>query len=166
MSIQQIRKSVLIAAGIVALGAAGLVAGRLSAGAIPGHGRGDSVMRMFHHMAEALDLSDDQEARIKDVLKAHAPEIEAQMKASSAARRGLHPAALADPADESAIRAAAQKLGSVQADSALLFSRIRKEVDPVLTDAQRKKLHEVRERARSRADAAVKSFQSFLESQS
>ena len=166
MSIQQIRKSALIAVGIAALGAAGLLAGRISAGAIPGHDRGDPVLRMFHHLSDALDLTDDQEDRIKDVLKGHAAEIEAQMKASAAARRALHQTAMADPTEESAIRAAAQKLGSVQADSALLFSRIRKEVEPILTSDQRTKLHEFRERAKNRSEAAVKSLQSFLESKS
>ena len=166
MSIQQIRKSVLIAVGIAALGVAGLLAGRLSAGVMPGHSHGDPIMRVFHHLSDALDLTDDQEDRIKEVLKGHAAEIEAQMKASAAARRGLHQSALVEPSDESAIRAAAQKLGSVQGDSALLFARIRKEVEPILTKEQRVKLHEVRERARSKSEATVKSFQSFLESKS
>ncbi|HKF44524.1 MAG TPA: Spy/CpxP family protein refolding chaperone [Thermoanaerobaculia bacterium] len=162
MSIQQIRKSVLIAAGIVVLGIAGLVAGRLSAGAFPGHGKGDPAFRMFHHMAEALDLTDDQKAKIKEVLKAHAAEIEAQMRASATARRALHQATLADSTDESAIRAAAQSLGAVQGDSALLIAKVRKEVDPILTDDQKTKLRQLRENARSRSDSTIKSFESFL----
>jgi len=166
VSIQQIRKSVLIAFGLVALGIAGLLAGRISAGAMPGQGHRDSAMRMFRRMSEALDLSDDQKTRIKGVLKAHAPEIETHMKALSDARKSLHQAALSDAPDESAIRAAAQSLGWVQGDGALLFAKIRAEVDPILSDDQRGKLRQFRDRAKGRGDSAIKSFEAFLESKS
>ena len=166
MSIRQIRRSVLIAAGVVALGLAGLLAGRVSAGAMNAHGRGDFAFRMFRHMARALDLTDDQKAKIKDVLKAHAAEVEAQMKASGSARRALHQAVLADPIDETAIRAAATALGSVEGNGAVLFAKIRLEVDPILTDVQRGKVRQLRDKARGRADSAVKSFEALLESRS
>ena len=166
MTIGQIRRSVLIAGGIVALGAAGLLAGRFSAGAIAGHGHRDFAVRMFRHVARTLDLSDGQKTRIKEILKAHAAEIEAQMKASGAARRALHQAVLAEPADEAAIRSAAGRLGSVQGDAALLFARIRSELDPILTDEQRARIRQLRERARGRTDSAVKSFEAFLEERS
>jgi Spy/CpxP family protein refolding chaperone len=113
-------------------------------------------------MARALDLSDDQKTRIKAVLKTHAAEIEAQMKASSSARRALHQAVLAQPIDANAIRTAAAGLGSVEGDGAVLFAKIRTEVEPILTDAQRAKIQQLRERVRDRGDAAVKSFESFL----
>ena len=165
MSIQQIRKSVLIAVGLAALGVAGLLAGRLSAGAMPG-GHRNSAMRMFRHMSEALDLSDDQKTRIKGVLKAHSTEIETHMKALSDARKALHQAALSDAPDESAIRSAAQSLGWIQGDGALLFAKIRAEVDPILSDDQRGKLRQLRDRAKGRADSSIKSFEAFLESKS
>jgi len=166
VSIQQIRKSVLIAAGLLALGVAGLLAGRLSAGAMPGEGHRISAARMFRRMSEELDLSDDQKTRIKGVLKSHSTEIETHMKALSDARRALHQAALSGAPDESVIRTAAQSLGWVQGDGALLFAKIRAEVDPILTDDQRGKLRQLRERAKGRADSAIKSFEAFLESKS
>jgi Spy/CpxP family protein refolding chaperone len=166
VTIRQVRKSFLIAAGVAALAALGLVAGRISAGAMPGGGHRDFALRMFSHMSRALELSEDQKARVKDILRAHAAEIEAQMKASGAARRALHQSVLAQPPDEDAIRSAARQLGSVQGDSAVLFSKIRAEVDPVLTDAQREKVRQFRDRAKSRTDSAVKSFEAFLEERS
>jgi Spy/CpxP family protein refolding chaperone len=166
VTIRQVQRSILIAAGIVALAAAGLLAGRLSAGAMPGRGHRDFALHMFGRMSRALDLSDDQKARIKEILKGHAAEIEAQLKSSGAARRALHQAVLAQPADEAAIRAAARELGSVQGDGAVLFAKIRSEMDPVLTDAQREKVRQFRDRAKSRADSAVKSFEAFLEERS
>lgn len=161
MSIQRIRKSFLMGAGVVALATAGLLAGRLSAGAFP-RGHADFAPRIFGRIARALDLSDDQKSRIKEILKAHAAEIEAQMKSSAAARRALHQAVLDQPSDESAIRAAALELGQVQGDNAVLFAKIRTEIQPVLTDGQRAKIQQLRERVRNHADSAIKSFEAFL----
>ncbi len=162
MTIQRIRKSVLAGAGILALAAGGLVAGRLSARAFPQRAHSEFAPRVFARIARALDLSDDQKSQIKAVLKTHAAEIEAQMKASSSARRALHQAVLTQPIDENAIRTAAATLGSVESDGAVLFAKIRTEVEPILTVAQRAKIQQFRERVRDRGDAAVKSFEAFL----
>jgi protein CpxP len=162
VSIQQFRKSVLIGAGIAVLGVAGLAAGRLSAGAFPRGAHSDFGPRVFGRIARALDLSDDQKNQIKAILKTHALEIEAQMKASASARRAVHDAVLAQPPDETAIRAAAQKLGQVHGDGAVLFAKIRTEVQPILTDEQRAKIQTFRERMRDRSESGVKSFEAFL----
>jgi protein CpxP len=165
LTIQQIRKSVLAGAGIAVLAAAGLVAGRLSAGAFPGsvgHPRSGFAPRVFARIARALDLSDDQKSQIKAILKAHASEIEAQIRASAAARSAVHDAVLAQPPDEAAIRAAAQNFGQVHADGAVLFAKVRAEIQPILTEPQRAKIQRFRERMGGRAEAAVKSFEAFL----
>ena len=162
MSIQQIRKSVLAGAGIAVLGVAGLVAGRLSAGAFPPGAHSDFGPRTFSRIARALDLSDDQKSQVKAVLKTHASEIETQIKASATARRAVHAAVLAQPLDEAAIRAAAQTLGQVHADGAVLFAKIRAEVQPILTEEQRAKIQKLHERMGNRAESAVKSFEAFL----
>ena len=164
MSIQRIRRSVLTGAGIAALAAAGLLAGRLSAGAFPERAHSGFGPRLFGRIARALDLTDDQKARIKTVVKSHASEIETQMEASAAARRAVHEAVLAQPVDEAAIRAAALRLGQVHADGAVLFAKVRTEVQPILTEEQRGKIQNFREKARRRADSAVKNFEAFLES--
>jgi Spy/CpxP family protein refolding chaperone len=164
VSIQRIRKSALIGVGIAALAVGGLLAGRLSAGAFPEKAYSGLGPRLFGRIARALDLSDDQKTRIKTVLKAHATEIETQMKASAASRRAVHEAVLAQPVDEAAIRAAALQLGQVHADGAVLFAKIRTEIQPILTAEQLGKIQSFRDRARQRADSAVKNFEAFLES--
>jgi protein CpxP len=166
VSIQQIRKSILTGAGLAALAAIAVLAGRLSARALPGQGHADFAPRIFNRIARDLDLTDDQKTQIKAVLKTHASEIETQMKNSAAARRALHKAVLAQPTDEQAIRAAAQALGSVQADGAVLFAKIRTEIQPILTDAQRAKVQEFRDRVRTHSDKAIQSFEKFLGSDS
>ena len=167
MTLQRIRNSVFVGTAIAALAVGALLAGRLSAGALSGgRGHGDFAPRVFSRIARALDLSDDQKTAIKAVLKTHAAEIEAQMKSSSTARRALHQAVLAQPSDEAAIRAAAEQLGRVQGDGAVLFAKIRTEIQPLLTEGQRAKIQQFRERARNHAESAIRSFEAFLESSS
>jgi Spy/CpxP family protein refolding chaperone len=166
MSIQALRKSALLLAAAAALAVGGLFAGHLFAGSMPG-GPGDhSPRRMFGRIARTLDLSADQKAQIKTILKSHAAEIQAQMAASSAARRALHDAVKAQTVDEAAIRAAATQAGGVHADGAVLFARIRAEVLPILTADQKQKLQSLDEKMRSRGDRGAKSFAEFLRSDS
>ena len=71
----------------------------------------------------ALDLTDDQKAQIKAILRTHATEIEAQMTAGTAARRALHDAIMAAPIDEAAIRARAAELSARSRATARCSSR-------------------------------------------
>lgn len=164
MSLREIRKSILIAAGAVVVAGAALLAGRLSAGAFHERPRGDFAPRMFARMARALDLSDDQKAKIKDVLRAHAAELTVQLDAHAAARRALHEAMTAQPADENVIRARALELGRIQGDGAVLFAHIRTEVDPILTSDQRQKLQTFKSGMRRHADSGARSLERFLKS--
>jgi Spy/CpxP family protein refolding chaperone len=166
MSIRQLRRSVLVAAGVGALAVAGLFAGRLSADAFPHSGHGGSLPRMFGRIARALDLTADQQAQIKNVLRTHAAEIEAQMTAGRSARQALHQALMAQQIDETTIRARAADLGKVQGDGAVLFARIRTEVDPILTPAQRDKLQTFHSQVRGHGDHGAQAFENFLKSDS
>lgn len=165
MSIEKIRKSVLVVAGIAVIAAAGLFAGRLSAGVFHGgKARGDFAQHLFGRMSRALDLTEDQKSRIKDVLRTHADEIKAQMQASATARRALHDAVMAQTTNESAIRAAAAQVGQAQGDAALLFARVRTEIDPILTPEQKEKIQSFHARGGRHADAAGRSLDRFLKS--
>jgi Spy/CpxP family protein refolding chaperone len=166
MSIQEVRKSILIATGAGVIAAAGLLAGRLSAGAFSPHARGDFAPRVFARISRALDLTDEQQAKIKGVLQSHSDEIKAQIQASTAARSALHAAVINQPLDESAIRTAAQRVGQTQGDAAILFSKIRAEVDPILTPDQKDRIQKFHDTMGQRADKAVQSFDAFLKGNS
>lgn len=162
MSIRQIRKSILAASAVAALALAGLFAGRLSADAFPHGGQGDFAPRMFGRMARALDLTDDQKTQIRSILKAHASEITTQVAAGKAARQALREAVLAPGVDEATIRARAADAAKTQADGAVLFARIRAEIEPALTAEQKDKVRTFHARMRSRGDHAAESLQKFL----
>jgi Spy/CpxP family protein refolding chaperone len=117
---------------------------------------------MFRHMVRELDLSDAQQAQIREVLKTHADEIEAHVKLGMDARRALHDAILVQPTDEATIRLRAQELGSVHGDGAILFARLRTEVWPILSGEQQQKLASLHLRMREHGDDALKSLDAFL----
>lgn len=162
MTIRNVRKSILTAGALVVLGVAGLLAGRLSADAIPHGGRGDFGPRVFNRISRALDLTSDQQGQFKDILRAHQAEIEAQMTASRAARQALHAAVIAQPFDEATIRARAADVGKAQADGAVLFARIRTQIDPILTPDQKQKIQTFQAKVKTRGDNAIPSFRKFL----
>lgn len=164
MSIPNIRRSVLIAAGAGALAVSALFTGRLLAGQTERHGpRGqDMAPRLFARISRHLELTADQQARIRAVLKDHAAEIEAQVRAGRDARRALHEAVLAQPPDEAAVRGLAQQLGDAHAGGALLFAKIRAEATPILTAEQQAKLQDFHARRRHRGDASLEELQDWL----
>jgi periplasmic protein CpxP/Spy len=162
MSIQNIRRSVLVAAGVGVLAVSGLFAGRIFAHQMGDHFGGGMAPRMFRHIARELDLSDSQQAQIRAILKTHADEIETQVKAGMDARRALHQAVMTQPMDETAIRNLARQIGNVHGDGAVLFARIRTEVFPILTPDQQQKLASLHGRMRQHGDDAIKSLDAFL----
>lgn len=167
MSIQNVRRSVLVAAGIVALAVSGLFAGRLFGRQMgPGFGHGHNASRMFDHLAQELDLSDAQRAQVRGVLKAHADEILAQVKAGMDARRALHDAVMAQPSDEAAVRSLAAQVGTVHGDGALLIVKVRSEIWPILTPEQQQKLASLHARMGRRGDEGLQSLGAFLRGQS
>jgi Spy/CpxP family protein refolding chaperone len=163
MSIQQIRRSILIVAAAAVVAAAGLFAGRLLAGAVPGSGPGGHFgPPRFARIAKVLDLSDDQKAQVKTILRAHAAEIQAQLKTGQDARRSLHDAILTDPIDEATIRARAADLSKVEGDGALLYAKVRAEIYPLLRDDQKQKIVDFRAKMRAKGDRNVRSVEDFL----
>ena len=163
MSIQQVRRSVLIAAGILALAVSGLVAGRLFGRQLgPDHGHGPKAQRIFEHLASELDLSAAQRTQIRGILKSHADEILAHVRASMDARRTLHEAVMTQPSDDAAIRSLAAQIGQVHADGALLMVKIRSEILPVLTADQKQKLVSLHTRMGNKGDEELQTLGAFL----
>jgi len=168
MSIQQVRRSILIAAAFLAVAGMGLFAGRVLGGQLgPGGGHGGpKAQRMFEHLAGKLDLTDAQRTRVRGVLKAHADEILAQVQAGMEARQALHDAVMAQPSDENAIRSLAARVGEVHGDGALLIVKIRSEIWPILTPEQQQKLVAFHERMGRRGADALQNLAAFLRGES
>lgn len=107
-------------------------------------GPGPSVERMADH----LGLDETQQQSIENILEAAKPELEALREAQRANREAL---AALDPADanySTAINNIAAENGRLATEGTLLRSRVRNEVNAVLTDEQREKLGQGRQRMR------------------
>ena len=103
---------------------------------------------MLEHMTEHLDLDETQRQSVQNILEASKPEFEAlreRFKANREVLRALDPADAAYAVD---LEAAAAENGRLATEATLMHSRVRAEIDAVLTEEQREKL--ARSKARFR----------------
>lgn len=136
-----------------------------SAGASPAP-RGRHAAGLFKGLA-ALDLTQEQRTAIREILRSQRPAFRSVVERVREARAELRNAVSADPIDESLIRQKVQDLSRVGVDAALFRARIGAKIRAVLTDEQRKKVAELRERrttrARARSAAAKAYFDVLME---
>lgn len=95
---------------------------------------------MLEHMADHLDLTDEQRDAVRNILQAAQPEIEAlrdQVRANRDAIKELDPN---DAADMAEVNNIAISNGELATTGTLLAVRVRGEVHAVLTDDQIAKL--------------------------
>jgi Spy/CpxP family protein refolding chaperone len=115
----------------------------------PAHGR------FFQHVAQRLNLTDDQKAQIKTVLRSEKDTLKPMLAQLRAARQNLRAAIQAGDANESTVRAASAKVAAAEADLAVERMKIYGKIAPILTDEQRRQLSEFRQRADRFADRAI-----------
>jgi Spy/CpxP family protein refolding chaperone len=89
---------------------------------------------------EKLGLSDEQIARIKEVLAADKDTLKDLITRMHDARVTLREAIHAKDATESSVRAAAEKVGAVQSDLAVERFKLHHKISPILTEEQRAKI--------------------------
>ncbi|MFN2386587.1 MAG: Spy/CpxP family protein refolding chaperone [Thermoanaerobaculia bacterium] len=142
----RIRFRNFLAASLVLLATGGVLGGVLLAH----DGRGAAGLHILGGMARHLDLTEDQKTRIRGIYESRSVQIQEQREARRNARRALTEAMHAAQRDEAVIRARAAELGRVTGEGAVLFSRIRAEIAPLLTDEQRQKLADMKGKVRER----------------
>ena len=142
----RIRFRNVLAASLVLLATVGVPGGVLLAH----DGPGAVGLHILGRMARHLDLSEDQKTRIRGIYESRSVQIQEQREAKRNARRALAEAMHAEQPDEAVIRARAAELGRVTGEGAVLFSRIRAEITPILTAEQRQKLADMKGKLRER----------------
>lgn len=103
---------------------------------------------MLEHMADHLDLSDEQRESVRNIMEAAKPEFEALREQLRGNREALESLAIDDPAYSTELNNIAISNGQLATEGTLLFSRVRNEVHAVLTEEQRDKLARGKERMR------------------
>jgi len=107
---------------------------------------------MLEHMADHLDLDDAQREAVQNILEAAKPELEAFRDQLRENRQALMVLDTGDPAYSTEINNIAISNGQLATEGTLLFTRIRNEVNAVLTAEQRDKLARGKERMRKVAE--------------
>ena len=83
-----------------------------------------------------LNITAEQKAKIRDVLVRHKARIAETVKAVGERHVALRNAVLTGK-DEATIRAAADELGKAISDAAVKASKLRNEIEPILTEEQK-----------------------------
>jgi len=115
----------------------------------PAHGR------FFQRIAHRLNLTDDQKAQIKVILRSEKDTLKPLLGQLHTARQNLRAAIQAGDANETTVRAASAKVAAAEADLAVERMKIYGKIAPILTEAQRQQLSELQQRADDFADLAI-----------
>jgi len=113
-----------------------------------------TAVRHVLNFRKETPLTAEQRASVAKILETHREEIRTQMTKGRDARRAMAEAAKKD-ANSAATRAAAEKLGDLTRDRALLIAKIGAEVRPLLTPEQQKHIETARGELESLVDAAL-----------
>jgi len=107
-------------------------------------GRGMSVKRVMRHLA-VLDLTEEQRAEIKTLVKAGIEESKPQRDALSALHRQMKELMHAETADNSAIKSLAAEIANIKSDLMILHINKRQQLATLLNEEQRATLNRIKD---------------------
>jgi len=108
---------------------------------VAGHGRGAfGLNHMLGFYTDYLDLTDVQQAQIKDIISKEKPTIQPLIEQLAASRQQLRQLESATPIDEAALRLAATQQSQTMAELRVQKAHIKNQVMQVLTPDQKAKL--------------------------
>lgn len=115
------------------------------------HGRhsGDHF-RKLDRMAERLNASDEQRAQIRAIAEGSRGKMDQLRGEMRTNRSQLKELIRQTPLDKAAVRGIAEKQGDLKTEMIVLRAQQRSEIKAVLTDDQRARLEQMRERKQSR----------------
>ena len=109
----------------------------------------------MHGAMKGLNLTDDQKAQIKTILRAEKNTLQPLLSQLHAARENLRATIQAGDANETTVRAASAQVAAVEADLAVERMKIYGKIAPVLTNEQRQQISDFRQRADDFTDQAI-----------
>jgi Spy/CpxP family protein refolding chaperone len=106
----------------------------------------------FAHKLAQLGVTDDQKAQVKAILRKYQPTAGPLIKQVVTERRALRDTIRAEIVDETAVRAQAAKVASLEADLAVQRAHVAHEIRGVLTPGQLQKLKDTQTDVDARID--------------
>ena len=126
-------------------------------------GPGGPLLGEFLREARALNLSDAQKNQLRSIAEARQAEAQATGQRVQAARQALNAAITSTTLNEGAVRQAAADLATVEADAAVLRSRVYHEALAVLTGEQQAQLTQMRAQRQARMQQRAQQMRERVE---
>jgi Spy/CpxP family protein refolding chaperone len=104
---------------------------------------------------ESLGITEEQKAKVKEILRQHQPEMEPLIRKSVEERRAMRDLVQTGSANESQIRAQAAKIAAVDADLWVVRSRVVADLRGVLSAEQLEKFQQMRHDFEDRMDQVM-----------
>jgi protein CpxP len=142
--------SILAATAVLLIGGAFVVAQRIMHRG--GFGHGGPAAMVFRQ----LNLTDDQKAKVKEILEANKGTIQPIREAMKANHEKL--AALKGNFDEAQVSAIAKEQGDLTAQMIVARQRVKSQIFAILTDDQKAKAAQLHETMRQRFQNRMKSW--------
>ena len=99
----------------------------------------------MERMAQRLELSAGQSEQIKAIRAAHGPELQALRERIREHRQAMHQQGQGS-FDEAAVQAQAEQLGSLVAQASVLMTRMRSDIQAVLSPEQQARMAQMQQR--------------------
>lgn len=112
-----------------------------------GTDRAEKGEKFLDRMADRLQLTSEQRSSVQAVLQKSQPQRVSLKEKMQANRKALKELARSGKNDSSQIAALAQERGQLVADMIVQRSKVRGEIQQILTDAQRDQFNQMRERS-------------------
>lgn len=127
-----------------------------------GHSRmlhgGPNFDRIVEHMSRRLELDETQQQKIHNIVDAARPQAEALQEQAKANREAMHSLDSADPDYDVKLQNLAVKNGELVTQLTLLHGRVIADVHAELTDEQKAKMSQIRDRMSERRGGMHKQF--------
>jgi periplasmic protein CpxP/Spy len=114
-----------------------------------------SVRGRFKKQLAQLGVTDEQKAQLKTILRKYQPTTVPLIQQVVTERRALRDSIRAESIDETAIRAQAAKVASLQADLAVQRAHVAHDIRAVLTPEQLQKLKDMQLNVDARVDGLL-----------
>lgn len=111
--------------------------------------------RFLQRAREKLDLTDDQTAQIKAVIRADKENLTGIRTRMREARVNLRQTIRASDASEASVRTASSKVAAIEAEMAVERMKLFARIAPILTGEQRAKLADMEQHVNEFADSAI-----------
>jgi protein CpxP len=144
----------IIAVAVLVLGAVFVIAQRAGNRGPGGHGMGRHGQMGIGMALRGLDLTDEQKAKIKEIVDANKETAGPVREAMKANREKL--AAMTGEFDQAKVAELAKTQGDLMAQSIVARQRVKAQIFALLTDEQKAKAVEMREQMKGRFQERMK----------